>query len=107
MVCLCTFKLPDAAAGEVTVVQHIESHLVISWKRMILLPKLHCSLDKDPLFHSDIKISCPILMEVITNVLGLFDPRKVVTTKLNWSKVVFSAAIKCILEGKGKGSPRN
>ena len=69
-----TLKSPDVAPTEVAVVQHIQPPPDGSWKAGELLTELHCSLDENPLLHSEVSVSAIIFMQDDLNVLRFLYP---------------------------------
>ena len=99
MTSIFTLKSPYTATTEVAVVEQVQSHLQGSWKSLEFLIELHGSLDEHAFLNSQVKICCPILVEIISNVLGLGNPWQIFIIQLDWSKLVPCTAVECHAHG--------
>ena len=94
-----TLKSPDVAPTEVAVVQHIQPPPDGSWKAGELLTELHCSLDENPLLHSEVSVSATIFMQGVSNVLSFLDPRKIVFIQLDMGQICPAVTVESYTHG--------
>ena len=90
-----TFQHPNTATSEVAVVQQVQIHLDLRGEAGELLVVLHDILNEDSFFDTKVKVSCSIFMEIIFNVLGLWNPWKFNIIQLDRGKQLPVGAIEC------------
>ena len=64
-----------------------------------LLIELHCSLDENPLLHSEVSVSATIFMQGVSNVLSFLDPRKIVFIQLDMGKICSAVTVESYTYG--------
>ena len=79
---------------KVTIVEHIQPHSNGSWKAGELLVQFHSILDKHPFLYPQVKICAAIFLQPVTNVLGFWNPRKIISIQLDRRKKVSVVTVK-------------